>query len=63
MLLSVLVSIAIGAVAGWLAGMIMNDQGGLVRNIIVGVVGSVIGGVTIRLIGFSANSWIAEIIV
>ena len=35
----------IGAVAGWLAGLVMKGGGfGLLINIIVGIVGGVIGG-------------------
>lgn len=32
-----------GAIVGWLAGVIMNDQRGLLGNIIIGIVGSYIG--------------------
>lgn len=40
----ILVMLGIGAVAGWLAGIIMKGAGfGLIGNIIVGIVGSVIG--------------------
>ncbi|MEJ2489816.1 MAG: GlsB/YeaQ/YmgE family stress response membrane protein, partial [Sulfurovaceae bacterium] len=44
-LVSILVFLAIGAVAGWLAGQIMKGGGfGLLSNIIIGIVGSFIGG-------------------
>ena len=33
-----------GAIVGWLAGMVMNDRGGLGLNIVVGIVGALIGG-------------------
>lgn len=40
----ILIMLGIGAVAGWLAGIIMKGAGfGLIGNIIVGIVGSVIG--------------------
>lgn len=43
-IVQILIMLAIGAVAGWLAGNIMRGGGfGLIGNIIVGVVGSVIG--------------------
>jgi len=36
--------LAIGAVAGWLAGILLKGRGfGLIGNIIVGVIGAVIG--------------------
>jgi uncharacterized membrane protein YeaQ/YmgE (transglycosylase-associated protein family) len=42
---TLLIWLVIGAVAGWLAGLIMKGGGfGLIGNIIVGILGSVIGG-------------------
>jgi len=42
---AVIIWLVIGAVAGWLAGVIMKGGGfGLVGDIIVGLVGSIIGG-------------------
>jgi len=35
--------LAIGLVAGWLAGLVLGG-GGLLRNLIVGVIGSFVGG-------------------
>lgn len=44
-LIGILIFLAIGAVAGWLAGQIFKGGGfGLLWNIIIGIVGSVIGG-------------------
>ena len=43
----------IGAIAGWLAGLIMKGYGfGLVGNIVVGIVGAVIAGWLLPRIGF-----------
>ena len=40
-----LIYLAIGAVSGWLAGLIFRGGGfGLLWNIIIGIVGGVIGG-------------------
>ncbi len=37
--------VIVGAVAGWLAGMVMKGQGfGLVGNIVVGIIGAFLGG-------------------
>jgi uncharacterized membrane protein YeaQ/YmgE (transglycosylase-associated protein family) len=33
-----------GALVGWLAGIVMNDRGGVVTNIVIGVIGAMIGG-------------------
>jgi uncharacterized membrane protein YeaQ/YmgE (transglycosylase-associated protein family) len=40
-----LILLVIGAVAGWLAGVIVEGYGfGLVGNVVVGIVGAVVGG-------------------
>ena len=50
-IISTIISIALGALAGWLAGKIMKDEGSLLRNIIVGIVGGWLGGFLLGLIG------------
>lgn len=40
---ALLIFLAIGLVAGWLASLILGG-GGLVRNLIVGVIGAFVGG-------------------
>lgn len=53
---TVLVWLLIGAIAGWLAGMIVRGHGlGLVGNIIVGIVGAVIGGWLFERLGVSTS--------
>ena len=60
---SLIIFLVIGAVAGWLAGMIMKGGGfGLVGDIIVGVVGSLIGGWLFGLLGIAAGGLIGSII-
>jgi uncharacterized membrane protein YeaQ/YmgE (transglycosylase-associated protein family) len=42
---SIIIMLVIGAVAGWLAGLIYSGGGfGLVGNIIVGILGAIIAG-------------------
>ena len=42
---AIIIMLAIGAVAGWLAGVIFHGAGfGLVGNIIVGILGAIIAG-------------------
>ena len=45
--------IAFGALAGWIASIIMNtnESQGALGNIVVGIVGSMIGGFLARMIG------------
>ena len=48
--------LVIGALAGWLAGMLMKGGGfGLLGNIVVGIIGAVIGGFVFGLLGISAG--------
>jgi len=45
--------IILGGFAGWAANMIMKEEGGLLKNILVGVVGGVVGGWVVELLGGS----------
>ena len=54
--MEIIVFLIIGAIAGWLAGVVMKGGGfGLLVDIIVGIVGSVIGGWLFGLMGVSAG--------
>jgi uncharacterized membrane protein YeaQ/YmgE (transglycosylase-associated protein family) len=55
----------IGAIAGWLAGVLVKGGGfGLIVDIIVGIVGAFIGGWLARALHISiGNGWIGSIIV
>ncbi|MBK5964401.1 GlsB/YeaQ/YmgE family stress response membrane protein [Thiocystis minor] len=60
---SLLIFLAIGAVAGWLAGLLMRGGGfGLLGNILVGIVGAVIGGFAFGFLGITASGLIGSII-
>jgi len=53
----------IGAVAGWLAGLIMKGAGfGLLVNIIVGCIGAVLGGWLFGVLGISSSGLIGSLI-
>lgn len=57
------VFLIIGAIAGWLGGLIMKGSGfGLLGNIIVGIVGAVIGGALFGMLGISASGLLGSII-
>jgi uncharacterized membrane protein YeaQ/YmgE (transglycosylase-associated protein family) len=51
-IMNILVWIVVGAIAGWLASMVMktNRQQGLLEDIIIGIVGGFIGGVILNLL-------------
>jgi uncharacterized membrane protein YeaQ/YmgE (transglycosylase-associated protein family) len=56
---SLLVFIIIGAIAGWLAGLIVKGFGlGLVGNIVVGIVGAFIAGWLFPRMGFAVGGGI-----
>lgn len=60
---SLLIILAIGAVAGWLAGIIMSGSGyGLLGDIVIGIIGAFIGGFLFGLLGFAATGLIGQII-
>jgi len=60
---TLLIILAIGAVAGWLAGVIMKGGGfGLLGDIVVGIIGAFIGGFLFGLLGISAGGLIGQII-
>jgi uncharacterized membrane protein YeaQ/YmgE (transglycosylase-associated protein family) len=46
--------LVIGAIAGWLAGLVMKGRGfGILGNIVVGIVGAVIGGFLFNALGIA----------
>ena len=56
MLWNIIVTILLGALIGWLAGKIMNFNGGFWLNCVLGIVGSFVGMFLASLIGISAKS-------
>lgn len=62
-LLSACIFLAVGALAGWLAGIIMKGRGfGLIGDIIVGVVGAVFGGFVFGLLGITTGGLLGAVI-
>ena len=62
-LTSLLIFLAIGAVAGWLAGVILKGGGfGLLATIVIGILGAVVGGFAFGLRGISARGILGSII-
>lgn len=61
--MSVIWFLLIGAIAGWLAGLIMKGGGfGLIGNMVVGVLGSVIGGYLFQSVGVAAGGLVTAVI-
>ncbi|MEP7103938.1 MAG: GlsB/YeaQ/YmgE family stress response membrane protein [Candidatus Dojkabacteria bacterium] len=57
--MEILITLAIGALAGWLAGLILSGRGfGCLGNVIVGMIGSFVGWLVFSLLGLSAyGNW------
>lgn len=53
--MNIIVTILVGALSGWLAGMLMKTRGkGFIFNCILGIVGSFVGTFVAGLLGISA---------
>ncbi|MES9964418.1 MAG: GlsB/YeaQ/YmgE family stress response membrane protein [Candidatus Sedimenticola sp. 20ELBAFRAG] len=64
---SLLIFLAIGALAGWIAGNLLKGGGfGLLGNILVGVIGAVVGAVVggwaFGLLGIAANGLVGSLV-
>ncbi len=53
---SLIVYLAVGALAGWAASKIMRSRGGLLRNIVIGIAGSALGGWVASLLGIGRSN-------
>jgi uncharacterized membrane protein YeaQ/YmgE (transglycosylase-associated protein family) len=61
---SIIVWLIVGAIAGWLAGLIVKGGGfGLIGNIVVGIVGAVVAGWLLPRLGVSLGSGILSAII
>lgn len=55
--MSLLWFLLIGAVAGWIAGLLVRGGGfGLLGNMIVGVLGAIVGGYLFSVLGIASGS-------
>lgn len=60
---SILIVLLVGAVAGWLAGVIMKGSGfGIVGDIVIGLVGGLIGGWLLPMVGVNFGGIVGSII-
>jgi uncharacterized membrane protein YeaQ/YmgE (transglycosylase-associated protein family) len=61
---SLLVFLIVGAIAGWLAGLIVKGYGfGLIGNIVVGIIGAFIAGWLFPALGISLGTGIVAAII
>lgn len=60
---TILIWILVGAIAGWLAGLVVRGFGfGLVANIIVGIIGAFLGGWLFGVLGVAIGAGIINTI-
>ena len=61
---SIIVWLIVGAVAGWLAGMVVKGGGfGLIGDIVVGIIGAVIAGWLLPYLGINIGRGIVAAII
>ncbi|HWW47882.1 MAG TPA: GlsB/YeaQ/YmgE family stress response membrane protein [Xanthobacteraceae bacterium] len=61
---SVIVWLIVGAIAGWLAGVIVKGAGfGLLGNIVIGIIGAVVAGWILPRLGINLGSGIVSAII
>ncbi len=62
--MGIIARIIVGAIAGWLAGLIVKGAGfGLLGNIVIGIIGAVVAGWLLPQLGVRLGAgWIGEII-
>ena len=59
----ILIWLLVGAVAGWLAGMIVKGGGfGLLGDIIVGIIGAFVGGWLLTRLGVTIGTGLVSVI-
>lgn len=60
---SIFAILIVGALAGWLAGRVMQGAGfGVVGNIVVGIVGALVGGFVFGLLGFTSHGFLGSLV-
>jgi uncharacterized membrane protein YeaQ/YmgE (transglycosylase-associated protein family) len=60
---SLLYTLVVGAVAGWISGLMTKGKGfGIVGNIIVGIIGALLGNFLFGLLGFAAMNLLSHLI-
>ena len=61
---SLLVFLIVGAIAGWLAGLLVKGYGfGLLGNIVVGIIGAFIAGWLLPTLGISLGTGVVAAII
>lgn len=62
-IMNIIISLLIGSISGWLAGKIMDSEGSLLRNIILGIIGGFLGSFIFDLLGITFAGYLGTILV
>ena len=61
---SIIVWLIVGAIAGWLAGLIVKGGGfGLLGNIVIGIIGAVVAGWLLPQLGINLGTGVVRAII
>jgi len=62
-IINLLIFLLVGAIAGWLAGLIVKGRGfGVAGNIVIGVIGAVVGGYLFGILGITTGGLLGAIV-
>jgi uncharacterized membrane protein YeaQ/YmgE (transglycosylase-associated protein family) len=62
-IIDLIIFLAVGALVGWLAGLIVKGRGfGIIGNVIVGIVGAILGGYVFDMLGITTGGLAGSII-
>ena len=61
--MSLIWSLILGAIAGFVATGIMHERSSWIKNILLGIGGGFVGGLVFNLVGMTAHGTIANLIV
>lgn len=60
---SLLTALIVGALAGWLAGVLLRGKGfGILMNLVLGVLGGLLGGLLFEAVGLRATGFVGSLI-
>ena len=60
--MELLALVVTGALAGWIAGVLVRGAGcGVVVNLVVGVAGGILGGTLLDLAGVAQRGWLTDL--
>ena len=63
MLIGLIMNLAFGCLAGWIAGNLMGSDGTVLRNVILGLAGGIVGSIVLGLVGIQGRGIIGGTIV